>query len=154
MMHFEQPVRDGCLLAELKEWGLLTPDRMERIDLKLGRPEIGTLNQFLLAGAGIIPEGDWLSWLIRHHGCHRFGRVAWTEETAALAPRGPGPEGNLPYRRGPLGTPMVAILRPDRWEETAGRYGAAGAQRAAATLAELRELELAWKVRVAEAGTP
>ena len=141
MMHFEQPARDNLLLAELRELGLVTPDVIERIDSALDRPESGTLNGFLLAGADLISEPAWLSWLIRHHGCHRFSRVAWTPS----APEGPGAEGNLPYSRRKDGDLLVAVLRPDRWEETSQRLAPARLQRAAATLAEIRDGHRAWR---------
>jgi len=145
MMHFLQPSLDNPLVAELKETGVLTPDVIERIDLAAGRPETGTLNEFLLAGAEFIPQRDWLSWLIRRHGCHRFGTVAWRAEAGGWARAEPGPEGNLPYGRGLDGNPIVAVLRPDRWRETAARFGQFSPHRAAATLGEIRELTSAWK---------
>jgi hypothetical protein len=143
-MHFIDPSADAPMLAELKEMGILTPAMIERIDLKLNRPETGTLNELLLAGAEIVAERDWLSWQIRRHGCHRFGRVAWREEAAEWAQANPPSDGNLPYRRGLNGNPLVALLRPDLWEATAARFGRAQPHRAAATLGEIRELARAW----------
>jgi hypothetical protein len=145
MMHFHEPARDGTLLTELKEFGILTPQVMEKIDRELERPETGTLNEFLLAGADFISEPDWLTWLIRQHECHRFGRALSQDETLAFAPGGPGPEGNPPFRRDAEGHPLVAVLRPDRWEETVARLGGTAPLRAAATLAEVRELQEAWR---------
>ena len=152
-MHFTDPSLDAPMLTELKEMGLLTPATIERIDQALDRPETGTLNEFLLGGAEIIPERDWLSWLIRRHGCHRFGRVAWREEAAAWAQIDPPADGNLPYRRGLKGDPLIALLRPDRWEATAARFGGARPHRAAATLGEIRELARAWARSNAGCGT-
>jgi hypothetical protein len=118
---------------------------MESIDRDLDRPETGTLNEFLLAGADFISEPDWLSWLIRQHECHRFGRVTGPAETLAFAPGGPGSEGNPPFRRDAAGHPWVAVLRPDRWAETVTRLGGPPPRRAAATLTELRDLHDAWR---------
>ena len=114
MMHFLDHAVDGELMAELRDVGLLAPDSLERIDALMGHPETGTLNAFLLAGAEVIPEKPWLTWLIRQHGCHRFGRVAWQGASAAWA-RGDLPEeGNLPYRACEDRSLIVAVLRPDR----------------------------------------
>ena len=93
MMHFIEPAADGELMAELRDAGLLAPDAIERIDALMGRPESGTLNDFLLAGAELIPEMPWLTWLIRRHGCHRFGQVVWHGEAAPWA------QGDLPGGR-------------------------------------------------------
>jgi hypothetical protein len=89
-MHFLNPALDGELMAELRDTGVLAPDLIDRIEAAMGRPECGTLNDFLLAGADLIPEKPWLSWLIRRHGCHRFGRVAWHDEAGAWVRGGPG----------------------------------------------------------------
>jgi hypothetical protein len=130
-------------MAELKDAGLLAPDVIDRIDAILGRPETGTLNEFLLAGAGVIPERPWLTWLIRRHGCHRFGRVAWQGEGAPWAQSEPTEPGNLPYRECDDRSLLVAVLRPDLLGETERRWP--GPQhRAAATLAEIRALHAAW----------
>jgi len=144
MMHFIEPAADGELMAELRDAGLLAPDAIERIDALMGRPETGTLNDFLLAGAEIVPEKPWLSWLIRRHGCHRFGRVAWQGTAAAWAQGGLPEEGNLPYRACPDGSLLLAVLRPDLLAGT-GRRWSEPLQHAAATLPELRALHAAWK---------
>jgi len=140
-MHFLQPSEDTPMLAELKEAGILTPDVIERIDRELNRPESGSLDQFLLAGAGHVAEREWLSWLIRRHGCHRFGRVAWSDE-AAEWPTAES-DSNQPYRRGCDGHALVAVLRPDRWATTEARFSGQPLHRAAATLGEVRELRAA-----------
>ncbi len=75
MIHFIDSARDGELIAELRDEGVLARDVIALIDESMGRPESGTLNDFLLAGADFIPEKAWLSWLIRRYGCHRFGHV-------------------------------------------------------------------------------
>jgi hypothetical protein len=143
MMHFTEPAADGELMAELRDAGILAPDAIDRIDALLGRPEIGTLNEFLLAGAEIIPEKPWLTWLIRRHGCHRFGRVTWQAEAAAWAQRDRPAEGNLPYRECEDHSLLVAVLRPDLLALTSSQWSVP-LHRAAATLAELRELHAAW----------
>jgi len=154
MMHFRDPAADGELLAELKDESVLAPDAIARIDALLGSPESGALNDFLLAGAAIIPEPAWLTWLIRRHDCHRFGRVAWHDEAAGWARGGVPPDGNLPYRRAADGAILVAVLRPDRRAATAARLRPATADPpaprlhwAAATLREMRELRSAWERR-------
>jgi hypothetical protein len=143
MMHFAEPAADGELMAELRDAGILAPDVIDRIDALLGRPETGTLNEFLLAGAEIIPEKPWLTWLIRRHGCHRFGRVGWRGEKAAWAQRDRPKEGNLPYRECEDHSLLLAVLRPDLLEITS-RQWPAPLHRAAATLTELRDLQAAW----------
>ena len=143
MMHFTHPTADGELMAELRDAGLLTPDSIGRIDALLGQPETGTLNDFLLAGAEVIPEKPWLTWLIRRHGCHRFGRVFWEGEARAWAEHGPGEEGNLPYRACDDHSLLVAVLRPDLMTATVQRWPGP-LHRAAATLAEVRSLHTAW----------
>ena len=110
-MHLIDPAADGELLAELKEFGILNPDTIGRIDLSLGRPESGTLNDLLMAGDRFIPEKDWLSWLIRRHGCHRFGRVAWRPEASAWARPEMAAEHNLTYRQTADGRP-IEFRRP------------------------------------------
>lgn len=145
MMRFSHPEIDGALAAELRDAGLLAPDIDERIERALGRPEVGTLDDYLLAGADCVPEGPWLAWLIRRHGCHRFGRVGWSEQAGALAADGPPPGGNLPYRRCPGGALLVAVLRPDRRQETVRAHPAGPLLWAAATLRELRALHQAAK---------
>src|ERR1019366_4079099 len=124
MMHFTNPAGDGPFFAELRESGILAPDVIDRINESMGRPESGTLNDFLLAGADLIPEKPWLSWLIRRHGCHRFGRVVWHEEALGWAHEGLPPEGNLPFRQNAPGRLLVAVLRPDCREATSRRLKA------------------------------
>ena len=147
MIHFLDPQADGELLAELKDEGVLTPDVIARTEASMGRPESGTLNAFLLAGADFIPERTWLAWLIRRHGCHRFGRVLWDDGAAAWAARGLPADGNLPYRTCPDGAVLVAILRPDLSAATGTRLKPARMHPAAATLAEIRALAFAWAER-------
>ncbi len=145
MMHFIDRDADGALAGELREAGLLAPHLIDRIDAALGRPETGTLDAFLLAGAACIPERAWLSWLIRRHGCHRFGRVAWSDDVAEIARDGFPPEGNLPFRRCADGTLLTALFRPDRREATARRFTSFRLAWAAATLEEVRELHASWR---------
>jgi hypothetical protein len=152
MIHFIDSARDGELLAELKDESVLAPDVIARIDESMGRPESGTLNDFLLAGADLIPEKAWLSWLIRRHGCHRFGHVAWLDEAAAWAGGGVPPEGNLPVRRCVDGGILLAVLRPDRLPATVRwliptvpGQAASRLHLAAATLREMRKLRSAWE---------
>ena len=143
-MHFVEPAADGELMAELRDAGLLAPDVIDRIDAILGRPETGTLNDFLLAGAELVPEKPWLTWLIRRHGCHRFGRVLWPETGAAWTRVELPAAGNLPYRECDDRSLLVAVLRPDLLEET--RLSWPGPQfPAAATLVEIRALHAAWR---------
>jgi hypothetical protein len=144
MMHFAEPAVDGELMAELRDAGLLAPDVIDCIDAILGRPETGTLNEFLLAGAELVPEKPWLTWLIRRHGCHRFGRVAWPEQGAAWTRLELPEAGNLPYRECDDGSLLVAVLRPDLLEATRLSWPAPQ-HRAAATLAEMRALHAAWR---------
>jgi hypothetical protein len=144
MMHFAEPAADGELMAELRDAGLVAPDAIERIDALMGRPETGTLNEFLLAGAAVIPERPWLTWLIRRHGCHRFGRVAWPGEAGAWARAELPADGNLPYRECEDHSLLLAVLRPDLLAAT-GRRWPGRLHRAAATLAEIRALHAAWK---------
>lgn len=144
MMHFTNPSIDGPCLAELREVGVLTPDVIERIDESIGRPETGTLNEFLLVGTDLIPEGAWLTWLIRRHGCHRFGRVQWHRDTAMWAKEASPAEGNLPYRSCADGVLLVAVLRPDVMPMTIQRWPTVRLHGAAATLRELRELHQHW----------
>jgi hypothetical protein len=152
MMHFHDTAVDGEWLAELKEAGLLTPDVMESIDAAMGRPESGTLNDFLLAGADVISENNWLSWLIRRYGCHRFTRAVWREPDAAWAQGPIPPDGNLPYRRCADGAVLVAVLRPDRREATIKRFGEQSVHWSASTLREMRDLHAAWRRQIGSAG--
>ncbi|HUE12970.1 MAG TPA: hypothetical protein VMR25_02295 [Planctomycetaceae bacterium] len=145
MMHFTNPAGDGPFFAELRESGILAPDVIDRINESMGRPEAGTLNDFLLAGADLIPEKPWLAWLIRRHECHRFGRVNWHEEIAPLCSAGPAPGGNVPYRKCHDGSMLVAILRPDCRKAAEECWPTLRLWWAAATLSELRELGRAWK---------
>jgi hypothetical protein len=144
MMSFLQPSVDSPLYTELKECGLLPPDVVDRIETKLNRPESGTLDHYLLAGADAISEPDWLRWLVRHHGCHRFGPVAWRDDAAMWARPDIASEPNRPFRRSLDGNPVIAVMRPDRWARTAAGYAGYRPERAAATLAEIRELKAAW----------
>ena len=144
MIHLPPGSGDAEFLADLKEAGILTPDVIERIDASLGRPENGTLDGFLVAGADFVRTDHWLSWLIRSHGCHRFGRVNWREEAAEWARTGAPSEANIPYRRCGDGSLLVAVLRPDRLPASAERWRTSRLLRAAATLGEIRELKSAW----------
>jgi hypothetical protein len=150
MMHFVDAAADGPWLAELREAGLLAPHLLERIDAALGRPETGTLDELLLAGADWIPERAWLAWMIRRHGCHRFGSPAWTGDLADLARGGLPAAGNLPYLRCPDGTLLTALFRPDRREATLRGFQPRRLAWAAATPAEVRELRAAWSRAGAE----
>ncbi len=143
MIHFVDRAADGELMAELRDTGVLAPDAIDRIFSSMGRPEKCSLSEFLLAGSDVVPEKAWLEWLIRRHGCHRFGRVGWHPEAAAWAWSGPPPEGNYPYRECADKRLLVAVLRPDLLEATVQRWHAP-LHRAAATLAELRALNAAW----------
>lgn len=148
MILFEDP-RDRELLAELKEAGLVSPITLEAICSQLPPREEPGLSEFLLAGAEQIKEADWLTWMIRRHGCYRFGPVRLSPDFGslrwqALAGGGePGPVAlhpNLPYALLPVpaaGRPscLVAVLRPD--------YPVPGLP-AAATLRELRDVRQAW----------
>ena len=145
MMHFTNPAADGPCLAELREVGVLAPDVIEKIDARMGRPETGTLNEFLLAGTELVPESAWLTWLIRRHGCHRFGRVQWNAETTAWLKEASSTEGNLPYRRCVDGALLVAVLRPDVMSTTARRWPNVRLHGAAATLRELRDIHANWQ---------
>ena len=140
MMHLNSADNDDSLLAELKDAEVLDPGSIERIHEAMGRPESGSLTEFLLAGADVIPENPWLTWLIRRHGCHRFGRVSWRQGEAewSVAPAAMGP--NLPYRRTPEGVLLVAVLRPDLLADTAKRLSPHRLLWAAGTLPELRGL--------------
>jgi hypothetical protein len=155
MMHFLDAAVDGELLAELKDAGVLTPDAIDRIHLEMGRPECGTLSEFLLAGAGIVPEKPWLYWLIRRHGCHRFGRVILEEGEAVCTGAAPQAEDNLPYRQCTDGALLVAVLRPDRTAATAQRLAPRRLHWAAGTLAEMRDLRASWiKLRSRQPSCP
>jgi hypothetical protein len=139
MITFAAP-EDREMLAELKEAGLVTPIVLEAIHHRLDRMENPDLNGFLLAGAEVIDELDWLSWLIRRHGCYRFGPVRlgievgserWTESP------------NLPYAVLPVPQEgmrkcLAGVLRPDL---------PVNGLRAAATLKELRQLKADWERR-------
>jgi hypothetical protein len=144
VMHFNQVEADGGLLGELKDAGVLDPGTMERIHESMGRPESGTLSDFLLAGAELIPEKPWLYWLIRRHGCHRFGRVIrHAEEEPWRGAAGCG-HPNLPYRRTSEGCWLVAVLRPDQLADAARWLAPARLLWAAGTLPELRSLRDSW----------
>ena len=145
MMHFTNAALDGVFFGELREAGILTPEIIDRIDALMGRPETGTLNDFLLAGADLVPEKTWLTWLIRRHGCHRFGQVSMHEEIRAWATEGPPADCNLPYRRCGNGTILVALLRPDCADAALKRWLQSSLVWAAATLRELSDLRAAWR---------
>jgi hypothetical protein len=146
MIHFRDAVVDGEWMAELKDAGLLAPDGIDRIFKLMGRPEIGTLNEFLLAGADHVPENAWLSWLIRHHGCHRYGKAVWRGEAISWEQNGLPPEGNLPYRQcADNNALIVAVLRPDLLHATGERLKPRAWYRAAATLREMRDLHDVWR---------
>ena len=145
MMHFIDAATDGRLMAELRDEGVLAPDVISRIDEAMGRPESGTLSDFLLAGAAHIPGKPWLTWLIRRHGCHRFGRVAWAGDAQEWACGNPPPGPNPPYRSCPDGSLLVAILRPDLVDATDARFAPRRLHRAAATPVEVAALRSAWR---------
>jgi hypothetical protein len=149
MMHFQAPRADAELLAELREVGLLTPENIERIDLRMGRPESGRLDDFLLAGAEDIPAADWIAWLIRRHGCHRFGPVRWNESCRRAPELDPGDSPNLPYGICRDGGLLVAVLRPDLRDALEKRRLAPRLLWAAATLKESTDLRAAWSARKA-----
>ncbi|MGH7996512.1 MAG: hypothetical protein ACREFX_09190 [Opitutaceae bacterium] len=131
--------RDAALFSELKECGLLVPSTAERIHAALGRPESASLDRFLLAGSALVDENAWLCWLIRRHGCSRFGPVRRREDSALPAEVDPL-EPNLPYRTTAAAEYMIAVLRPDLREETLRRLKRPRALWAAATLGELNGL--------------
>ena len=141
MIPLADPGADGPLLAELKEAGILSPDVVPRIDAVLGPRECASLNQYLLAGAEFIAEAGWLAWLIRRHGCHRFGRVVWHPDAAPWVQGELPAHGNLPYRSAGDGGALVAVLRPDRMDSG----NPATAHWAAATLGEVAALHSAWR---------
>lgn len=138
-MHFHNPDLDAGLLGDLKDAGVLDPGVIERIHESMGRPESGSLTDFLLAGAEHIPEKPWVYWLIRRHGCHRFGRVALRAGAESWCGSVPA-DGNLPYLGTPDGTVVVAVLRPDLLAATAARLAPRPILPAAGTLRELRDL--------------
>jgi hypothetical protein len=154
VIHLLPGSTDEALASELRESGILTPDVIERIDAALGRPEHCDLDDFLLSGAEIIKAADWLSWLIRRHGCHRFGRVAWHEDAREWLRGGMPDDLNLPYRRCADGRPLVAVLRPDKVTLTVERMRKETPVWAAATLAEVRALKIAWERQTAEMEAP
>jgi hypothetical protein len=141
MLHFPDAV-DREWLAEIKDAGLLAPDAIERIHGLMGRPESAPLNDFLIAGAGVVAEGPWLSWLIRRHGCHRHGKPTGPLALPLAPSEGIPPDGNLAYRRGADSSILVAVLRPDLLPATAQRL-AGGWHRSAVTLREMGALRLA-----------
>jgi hypothetical protein len=144
-MHFNNAEADSGLLGDLKDAGLLDPGTLERIHESMGRPESGSLTDFLLAGAEFVPEKPWLCWLVRRHGCHRFGRVVWHGEDVGWGADTVPADANLPYRPTPEGNLLVAVLRPDLLAATAGRLAPRRPLWAAGTLLELRELRQAWQ---------
>jgi hypothetical protein len=150
-MHFLDPKTDGEFMAELRDASLLPPDILERIDAAMGRPETGTLDELLLAGADAISEPDWIAWLIRRHGCHRFGPVIRAAAVGARVHGEVAGLSNLPYEVSADGGLLMATLRPDRRAEAAERFRAPRLLWAAATLRESRSLRSAWSARGAEA---
>ena len=144
MIHFINAAVDNEQMAALRDAGILTPSVIEKINAILGLRESGTLNEFLLAGADVISPEPWLAWLVRRHGCHRFGRVLFRDDAIDLGRPGIAEESNLPYRRAASGSPMVALMRPDLFAATAKRLGGCNIYKAAATLPEIRALHLAW----------
>ncbi|HEY3755211.1 MAG TPA: hypothetical protein VGL42_03580 [Opitutaceae bacterium] len=127
------------LLAELKEAAILTPAVIDSMHAALGRAENFSFDEFLLAGADVIDERHWITWLIRHRGCYRFGPVRLAPEARnwppLVAAEQPLPS-NLPYTRAESGIFLVGVLRPDL---------KVNGYRAAGTLRELRELRTAWR---------
>jgi hypothetical protein len=144
MIHLLPGSTDENYVSELREAGVLTPDVMERIDAFLGQPEFCLLDEFLLSGADFIQSNEWISWLIRRHGCHRFGRICWPDDASAWKSEGVTADGNIPYRRCPNGRVLVAVLRPDKLPATLERLKDSHPLWAAATLREIRDLRDAW----------
>ena len=142
-MRFARTSADESLFADLRDAGVVTPDAINRIDEAMGRPEGATLDEFLLAGADHIPEADWLYWLIRRHGCHRFGRVRWDPASLRVIPDPAPADPNLPYRMCREGSLLVAVLRPDLRDATRERLPDRRLLWAAATLREIRTLRAA-----------
>jgi hypothetical protein len=142
-MRFVRTNAEESLFADLRDAGVVTPDTINRIDEAMGRPEGTTLDEFLLAGADHIAEADWLYWLIRRHGCHRFGRVRRDPASPRIFPDTPSAELNLPYRTCADGSLLVAVLRPDLREATRERLEGRRLHWAAATLREVRDLRAA-----------
>jgi hypothetical protein len=140
MIHLLPGSADEILASELREAGILTPDVVERIDATLGRPEHCLLDDFLLSGAGFIRTNEWLSWLIRRHGCHRFGRVVRPVDGSAWTGIGMPADGNIPYRLCADGRLLVAVLRPDKLQATFERLKDSRPLWAAATLREIGDL--------------
>lgn len=143
MIHLLPGSADETLVSDLREAGVLTPDVMERIDSFLGRPEHCRLDEFLLSGADFIKSNEWISWLIRRHRCHRFGRVTWPDDASGWIDGAMPADGNLPYRRCADGRVLVAVLRPDKLPATFERLKESRPLWAAATLRELRDLKTA-----------
>ncbi|MDP3072661.1 MAG: hypothetical protein Q8N18_20370 [Opitutaceae bacterium] len=145
MMRFQNSARDGEFMAGLRDAGILTPDLIDRIDAAMGRPDSGALTDFLLAGAEIIPELAWLTWLIRRHGCHRVGPVALQPDTLAAIANRDALGDNLPYRFTADDSLLIAVVRPDRWAEEAQLLTPRRCIKVAATLREARALRTAWR---------
>jgi hypothetical protein len=144
MSHFSDAA-DRELFAELREVGLLSPDVVQAIQAARAPREGETLTEFLLAGAGAISAPDWLSWLIRRHGCHRFGPVRLAlDGFEALPVERICAEPNPPYRRAPGGRLLCAVVRPDKRQSTAETLKPFRLEWAAATLGEVVGLKKAW----------
>lgn len=145
MMRFQNSARDGEFMAGLRDAGILTPDLIDRIDAAMGRPDSGALTDFLLAGAEIIPELTWLTWLIRRHGCHRVGPVTLQSDTLAAITNRDTLGDNLPYRFTADDSLLIALVRPDRWAEETQILTPRRCIKVAATLREARALRTAWR---------
>lgn len=145
MMRFQNAARDGECMATLRDAGILTPDFIEKIDVVMGRPESGALTDFLLAGAEIIPELAWLTWLIRRHGCHRVGSVALQPDTLAALTNRDALGDNLPYRFTADDSLLIAVVRPDLWVADTANLAPRRGIKVAATLREARALRTAWR---------
>ncbi len=145
MMRFQNAARDGEFMAALRDAGILTPDLIEKIDAAMGRPDSGALTDFLLAGAEVIPELAWLTWLIRQHGCHRVGPVALQPDTLDAVTNREALGENLPYRFTADDSFLIAVVRPDRWASDTANLAPRRCIKVAATLREARALRTAWR---------
>ncbi len=144
-MRFHNTTHDGEFMAGLRDAGILTPDLIEKIDTVMGPPDSGALTNFLLAGAEIIPELAWLTWLIRRHGCHRVGAVALHSDTLSAITNRDSLGDNLPYRLTADDSFLIAVVRPDRWAADTSIFAPRRCIKVAATLREARALRTAWR---------